>query len=250
MAGLQNLIELYAQADPYDISDGLKAYRRYRMVMNQIASYYQRPLSAVVGAFVALSPNSDYHGNLRSLVSMLDAGRQGLPYERAIVSTYNACRDRAALYLTGTKFLDHAKGPKTRAFYENILFPRRRGPVTVDGHMYHAWAGTAGGMRDAKVTKRIYGEISADISKLADRLGQLPHETQAILWFTRKRIQDIIYDPQHDLFDRSVGNQKTIFRVEEIRGYGTTEDPDAVSKAMGILGTDPTDRQINFGFLD
>lgn len=221
---LKNLKSLWLEADEMDKSDGMQAYLRYHEVMKTIAAHYSVPLKAVIAAFVALSPNSDYHGNLRSLVSMLEARRQGFSYEDAIVSTYNACRARAALYLTGTDFLDHAKGLKTRAFYQNILEPTKRGPVTVDGHMYHAWAGTTGGMRDAKVTRRVYAQISHEISRLAAESDVYPHQAQAILWFARKRILSVLYDSQMALFDRDVGYQKTVFKLEEIRPYGVEDD--------------------------
>jgi len=219
-----NLKRLYSQADEMDISDGLQAYQRYHDLMKTIAAHFNMPLKRTTAAFVALSPNSDYLGNLRSLVSMLEAGRQGLPYDSAIVSTYNACRARANLYLTGTPFLDHAKGLKTRAFYQNILEPKTAGPVTVDGHMYHAWAGTTGGMRDAKVTRRVYAQISHEISRLAAENDVYPHQAQAILWFARKRILSVLYDSQMALFDRDVGYQKTAFKLEEIRPYGVEDD--------------------------
>jgi hypothetical protein len=231
---LKNLRDLWAQADEMDISDGIHAYQRYHEVMKTIAAHFSTPLNMTTAAFVALSPNSDYLGNLRSLISMLEAKRQGFDYEDAIVSTYNACRARAALYLKSTPFLDHAKGLKTRAFYQNILEPTKPGPVTVDGYMYHAWAGTTGGMRDANITKKIYGQISEDISKLARQHGYLPHETQAILWFARKRINGVVYSGQLDLFGADLGFQKTTFSVEEIKPYGVNHaDADTGTDTLG-----------------
>lgn len=233
MQGLKNLKSLWLKADDMDFSDGYHAYERYNRLMKTIATHYSVPTERVVAAFVALSPNSDYHGNLRSLVSMLEAGRQGLSYESAIVSTYNACRARAALYLNGTPFLDHAKGLKTRAFYQNILEPDKSGAVTVDGHMYHAWAGTSGGMRDAKVTRAIYAQISHDMRRVAAEVALLPHQVQAVLWFTRKRILGVIYDSQLSLFDGAVGYQKTTFKLEEIKPYGVTDDQDIGTEPVG-----------------
>ena len=216
----ENLARLFDRADEMDILDGSYAYSRYHDVMRQIAGYYDHTLDRVVGAFVALSPNSDYFGNLRSLISMLYAKKLGHEYDAGVVSTYKHCRERARLYLEGTPFLEHAKGPKTRAFYENILSPNTAGPVTVDGHMYWAWMGDHGTMKEAKVTNRIYKEISFDIRKLSLEVGLRPHEVQAILWFARKREQGVKYSPQLDLFDVDVGFQKTSFKIEELRPYG------------------------------
>lgn len=218
-----NLVELIDRADEMDVDDGMKAYQRYNDLMIKIAAEYSVPPERTIAAFVALSPNSDYLGNLRSLITMLEAGRQGLSYECATVSTYNACRARAALYLSGTPFLDHAKGLKTRAFYQNILEPEWSGPVTVDGHMYHAWAGTKGGMKDANVTTSIYRQIAKDIRLVATYLGIRPHEAQAILWFARKREQDSIYDPQYRLLTQEQGFQRTAYELHEIIPYSIND---------------------------
>jgi hypothetical protein len=69
---ITNLLRLIHQAEDIDIDDGLKAYFRYHDMMVELSSHYNVPLSSVTGAFVALYPNSDYHGNLRSVVSMLE----------------------------------------------------------------------------------------------------------------------------------------------------------------------------------
>jgi len=221
---LKNLEILFSQADEMDISDGKQAYKRYHRVLLGIAVYYGQPMSRVVAAFAALSPNNDYVGNLRSLVSMLDAKRRGYEYKDAIVSTYKAARARANLYLTGTPFLDHAKGLKTRAFYQNLLHPEMDGPVTVDGHMYHAWMGTTGGMKDANVTAKLYAEISDATRRLAAEHGYLAHEAQAILWYTRKRLLGIVYDPQLALFAQHGGYQQAHFAPQEIRPYGVENE--------------------------
>ena len=242
----KNLLKLWNQADEMDISDGKQAYQRYHAVLLDIALYYGTPLPRVVAAFAALSPNNDYVGNLRSLVSMLDAKRRGYEYEDAIVSTYKAARARANLYLTGTPFLDHAKGLKTRAFYQNLLYPEMSGPVTVDGHMYHAWMGTTGGMKDANVTSKLYAEISNATCRLANQHGVLPHEAQAILWYTRKRMLTIRYSSQLALFEQHTGYQKARFSIAEIKPYGVEDGTVTGTKASEHLSDDHRGDQNDF----
>ena len=217
---IENLLRLIMQAEEMDIDDGMKAYSRYHDMMVELSSHYNVPLPSVTGAFVALSPNSDYYGNLRSVVSMLEAFKAGVDPNRAIVSTYKHCRERAALYLSGKDFLAHTKGPKTRAFYQNILDPDKAGPVTVDGHMYWAWVAGVGTMSEALITPAVYEMIAQDIRTIANYFGVRPHEIQAILWHARKRILSIKYDPQFLLFDRDVGYQQATYRIDQLKPYG------------------------------
>lgn len=220
MYRIENLKRLFEQADPMDRHDGMLAYQRYHDMMKELSDYYSVPIERVTAAFVALSPNSDYLGNLRSLVTMLWAQTQGRDPREAVVSTYKHCRERAALYLAGIDFLSDAKGPKTRAFYRNILSPQLAGPVTIDGHMYWAWLGENGTMKEAKVSGRIYYEISYDIRSLAWDYEIRPHEVQAILWYARKRILSIKYSPQLSLFEEDVGYQQATFSLDRLKPYG------------------------------
>ncbi len=170
------------------------------------AHHYKTPLSRVTSAFVALSPNSDYIGNLRSLTSVLEGVRAGLSAEEITVSTYKACRNRAVQYLTGeADFLRTVRGPKIRAFRDNILRPKTSRLVTVDGHMVAAFMGNPNmTMKDAAyhLTRRAqYNEIADAITAIADNQGIAPCQAQAVLWHARKRIFNIKFDAQTSLLD-------------------------------------------------
>ena len=199
-----NLHKLWDQRDEIDHREGLMAYRRYRQVMAAFGEFYGFPLRDVTSAFVALSPNSDYHGNLRSLASVLDGVRDGVPADQITVSTYNACRDRAVGYVAGKRnFLKTVKGPKIRAFRDNIMRPNTSQEVTVDGHMVAAWHGKAMTMKQAsRALKSLseYRRIADGIREVADENGVAPCQAQAILWLTRKRVFSVLYSPQLSLF--------------------------------------------------
>lgn len=144
--------------------------------------------------------------NLRSLTSVLDGVSAGIPPEAITVSTYKACRNRAISYLTGkTDFLRTVRGPKIRAFRDNILRPRTSRLVTVDGHMVAAYLGNPNmTMKDAAyhLTRRTqYNEIADAITSIADANGIAPCQAQAILWHARKRIFNIKFDAQTSLLD-------------------------------------------------
>src|SRR5260370_516937 len=92
---LDNLTSMLNLADRIDIAEGKVAYQRYHILMTKLSRKFSIPLERVVAAFVSLSPNSDYHGNLRSTISVLAGIHNGVDMHQITVSTYNHCRDRA-----------------------------------------------------------------------------------------------------------------------------------------------------------
>lgn len=205
----QNLVWLYDQSDRFDRNEGKQAYFRYHLLMRQFAEHYGFSLDRTVAAFAALSPNSDYYGNLRSLASLLDGINRGAPVSQITVSTYKHCAHRAYRFATGqSDFLTVTKGLKTRAFYKNILEPWNEIDVTIDGHMVAAFKGEQMTMKEAKMTSGLYRKISFHVQMLARNHGLLPHQMQATLWFTRKRIYNIKHEDQLALpfFDASPEN--------------------------------------------
>lgn len=143
-----NLKRMFDQADAIDRREGKLAYERYNELLSDIALSYSFPFERVVAAFAALSPNNDYWGNLRSLVSVLHGINEGVPCEAITISTYGHCRDRAYQYALGNvSFEATVRGPKIRAFYFNILDPLDKRHVTIDGHMVAAYRANDGTMK-------------------------------------------------------------------------------------------------------
>jgi hypothetical protein len=197
---LCNIREVLRQADEIDRAEGMVSYLRYNTTLHRLAEYYDAPFEGTVAAFCALSPNNDYMGNLRSTATLLSGLRAGIPVEQLIVSTYNACRSRAWQFLNGESFLEVTKGPKTRNFYQNILDPSDPLPVTIDGHMVSLWYARRMTMVEAVETKFKYDELAKGFRQVAKQEGLLANQLQAILWFTWKRIHQVVYRPQLSLF--------------------------------------------------
>lgn len=199
---VSNLESLFRCSDAFDRREGMQAYFRYHYVLRSFAEHYGVAVDRTIAAFAALSPNNDYKGNLRSLASVLEAIRDGAPLDAVTVSTYRHCAERAWAFATGAKvFTIETKGLKTLAFYDNILKPWDNRKVTIDGHMVAAWRGERLTMKEAKVEgKAHYLEIQNGVIDLARRHGVLPSQMQATLWFARKRIERIKFDPQTDIF--------------------------------------------------
>lgn len=223
----ENLEKLWDRADRKDKADGAKAYIRYHDLMRAIGDHYGVDVERTTAAFCALSPNNDYWGNLRSLVTMLDYFRRGLDLSGATVSTYKAARTRAAMYLNeDAVFLEHAQGLKTRAFYENISDPTKWGPVTVDGHMAAAYCDKPWTMKEAGpwLTRTRYRVVEGVIQDMAHDLRMLPHQVQATLWFARKRVRGVVYDPQMDLLTGTTEGQRVTFEPHHIPPYKRQPD--------------------------
>lgn len=215
-----NLERMFAAADDIDRAEGRLAYARYNQLMRELSEKFSVSLDRVVAAFVSLSPNSDYVGNLRSTVSVLEAVQHGYPIGTVVVSTYNHCRDRAYAYATGqADFLEATKGKKILNFYHNLLAPDDPGHVTIDGHVSAAWQGKNLTMREALINDREYEEIKSAVIELASSAGVIPNQYQAILWFARKRTFRIKYDGQLDLFAVAGDSWRVLRNVTDLRPY-------------------------------
>lgn len=202
----QNINDILSCADAIDVAEGLEAYRNYQRTMLSFSELYSISLPRVTGAFVALSPNNDYKGNLRSLATVLQAVKERRSFDTVTVSTYRACGARAMDFASGASdFLKVTKGPKTRSFYKNILEPEDLYPVTVDGHMVNVWRNRRLTMKQIAKDRFPYKEVAFDVRAVAFFHGLIPNQVQAIIWFAWKRINRIIFDPQLNLFAN--GNQ-------------------------------------------
>lgn len=223
---IDNLNKMLKLSDAIDRREGMLAYMRYNDVMQAIADRYGFGLSETVAAFVSLSPNSDYFGNLRSTISVLAGLRDGVLRELINVSTYKHCRDRAISYATGElQFLSNTKGPKITNFYHNVISPLDNRFVTIDGHMVAIWRDQNITMKEALVKPREYVEIASEVKRFAFDQYMLPNQLQAVLWFTRKRVTNTKYDPQGSLFRSADDLWNTSVDVNDIKPYQIRTKP-------------------------
>lgn len=218
---IDNLWRMLWQADEIDTHEGQLAYTRYATLLRQLADCYGVAFDRTVAGFVAMSPNNDYFGNLKSLVTVLHNFTTGIPAEQTVISTYRHCMERAWSYIDGSvDFMTTVKGPKIRAFYQNILDPSDPEPVTIDGHMVAAWMGQPLTMKDAIIRPNQYEILAEPVRRLASNYGMVANQIQAIIWFTRKRVLRVRYDPQMDLLhaaDRNVW--RTLMDLDTLRPY-------------------------------
>jgi len=223
LQGMRNLERMFVRVDLIDFNEGQQAYLRYHAVMHSIALHYKFPIERVVATFASLSPNSDYKGNLRSTVSVLDGLNNDVPCNQIVVSTYKHCRDRAYRYARGDHdFLKKTKGPKIKNFYHNLVDPLDNRWVTIDGHMVGCWRDSNSTMKQLLIKPHEYREIADAIKILAFKHQMLPNQMQAVLWFARKRTLNIKYDPQGSLFAERGDMWNTLIHIDDIKPYPRT----------------------------
>ena len=78
-------------------------------------------------------------------------------------------------------------GRKVASFVDNILYPDCSQEVTIDSHAIKAWLGRpdAGAVQFAP---SLYNRCAADYRKVAQSVGMLPLQAQAVIWIVRKRL--------------------------------------------------------------
>jgi len=80
-------------------------------------------------------------------------------------------------------------GFKVRAFYQCLLNPADWFHVCIDGHAFGIWSGERIALdKVPSITAKRYRMIATDYSKVADNVGLLPNQLQAITWTAWRRI--------------------------------------------------------------
>jgi hypothetical protein len=212
----ENLWNTYLKSIPVEREEAIASYDRYHLICRTIAERHGYPVEVACGVFSALSPNNEYHGNIRDLETVLVNARRGGTLDDFTVATYGNNKRKAWDIVHGQPVGEAIKARKTWAFFNNVFRPSDPEFVTVDGHMYWCWAGRAGtvkGLRGKNRTDsglegtpslgaKLYEEIAGDVRGLAFALGLVPCQLQAILWVTWKRIHRRAYSNQTNFFPK------------------------------------------------
>lgn len=64
-----------------------------------------------------------------------------------------------------------------------------------------------------------YKEVAKAVSRLARHVDLIPNQLQATIWFARKRILNIKFDPQLDLFAGVDNAWKIVVGINSIKPY-------------------------------
>ena len=141
-----------------------------------LSETYNVPLIKVAGILSALSPNTTFAHNIKSLEAFLRTKGN------CKVTTYNSQKNKALTILNASYniTIDEVKkilgGLKTMAFFDNIVRPETSQDVTIDLWMIRHFG------IEGSLTPKRYKDASNKIKKLANSLNLLPHQVQAKLW--------------------------------------------------------------------
>ena len=198
----ENLEHVLDRANDADWQIARQAWFRYHRIVAGIAGRYGFSVEIGAAVFSALSPNSDYLGNIRDTNRLLAAAAAGRGLEDFKVSTYGSNKKKAWRIVQGEKPLDLIVFPKTRNFFLNVLDPTDPVPVTVDGHILNAWAGKRIRLNDAamKGSQKHYEEVAADIRQIGTERGMLPNVVQGGIWYCWKRLHRIKHSDQMEFW--------------------------------------------------
>lgn len=189
------------RASAFEVEAGLNSYAKYNRIVSMLAAKTGHTPRIGAAVFSALSPNNDYHGNLRDAHTLMTAAAQGRNIDDFSVSTYGPNKRKAWRIVHGDDPLELIVAKKTRSFFLNIADPSDPEPVTVDGHMYNIWRGQRENLVGLRWRNKAYDEIADGVRQLASEHRLVPCQLQGILWITWRRIHHIKPSTQLTFWD-------------------------------------------------
>lgn len=197
-----SLFNVWTQISDWDRTVAINSYLKYHDMAYLSAAQFGFPGYVGAAVFSALSPNNDYHGNLRDMRNLLSAASDGRKYHQFTVSTYGNNKMKAWRIVHGADPLELIVASKTRSFYLNINNPLDPQPVTIDGHMVNIWRGKRENLVGLRgITPKTYEQVAQAVRDFAREVGLIPNQVQALLWQTWRRIHGIQTSPQTQLWD-------------------------------------------------
>ncbi len=199
---IANLDRVLDAAHPADVVAGKAAYATYNHITQQMAKQTGATATVAAAVFAALSPNNDYHGNLRDATKLLTMAKAGATIDSFKVSTYGNNKRKAWAIAQGTPPLDLIIANKTRNFFINVNWPNNQHAVTIDGHMTNVWRGKRErlvGLRN--LTDKGYEEIAQGFRDLARERNLIPNQVQATVWLAWRRLHGILSTHQLELWN-------------------------------------------------
>ena len=170
-----HIMTVLRRATVEDAAEGISWYERAR----EIAEEAGNP-STGAGILSALSPRMPWVRNVQLARVAFHMPLTGGALGASVVKA-NAIREGA------DPLMALGKGLKTLSFYANILDPSDPWTVTVDTHAIKV----AGVNRDS-VGKGLYNAIADGYREVAEYVGLLPQQVQAITWTTYRRERGIV----------------------------------------------------------
>lgn len=171
----QNILATYAWANDAHKREGSVWYQSAHTFARGLSERYGITLEQAAGVIAALSPQLSWSRNMTCADEIIRTGDT-----RGVLGL---SKRNARAILAGAHPLDVLNGPKTRAFFDNILRPTASHAVTVDVHATDVALGSRGASRGLHLDRGgRYDAIADAYRSAADSLGILPLVLQAVCW--------------------------------------------------------------------
>lgn len=242
----ENLERILDQANKADWEIASQAWFRYQSICGTIAKNCGYPLPVGCAVFAALSPNSDYLGNIRDCGRVLAAARKGWSIDDFKVSSYGNNKRKAWRIVHGENPLDLIVFPKTRNFFLNILNPNDPHPVTVDGHIINAWNNKRMKLSDAnmRLKRGVYDQIAEDIRQIAVERRIIANIVQGLIWYCWKRLHRIRHSDQMEFWGVDYMAAGLGFQPEMVGTSGIAPETSRVSSECSALSYAPENKMV------
>lgn len=177
---------VWAMATDDQIERGLQWYGEAHGIAEEIGDDLGLDARHGAGMLAALSPMVYWEQNVKDArVLALDSD--------ATVSTFNDQKRKALKIKRGDDPESVLKGPKVRAFWKCILEPKHPEAVVVDRHAGRVAVGWGMSIEEINYWIPKAGmreKITTAYQQVADELGLLPLEVQAVTWLVyREKIE-------------------------------------------------------------
>jgi hypothetical protein len=189
---LMNPLAVFEEATPQEVIEGVAWYDEAHKLACDLAQRYGVSLDVAAGVLAALSPRCRWERNTQDAENIIAAYVRGKDPMQVYCSTFHRNKVRAVEILVAGTRHGILSGEKVNAFADNIEDPDGDA-VTVDSHAYNAWVGERVVTNESgtKVTPRRFRECAADYRKVAVLYHIKPHQAQAIIWLTWKRLHNL-----------------------------------------------------------
>ena len=193
----RNILAVYLRSSTEDREEGLFWYSNAHEVARGLALKFDIPLASAAGVIAAMSPGNNWGRNIldaETLIAEFVKGTRGsdLP-SLGVYGRRNIVKSEKILL--GAHPMDILGGQKVISFYQNIISPKDSFSVTIDRHakaLAYAFEPTKTGYASSApasiVGRAEYPYLAKHYRVLAERLGLIPSQLQAITWVTWKRL--------------------------------------------------------------
>jgi hypothetical protein len=192
---INSILRFYELASLSELQDGLTWYAEANKYARELAKRFDLSLQQVAGLIAVFSPQAGWVENKRYTVSFLYSPNVRV---RSQVQTNKA---KQILKLTNEADIYNAQSIndaawKTKAFFKNILNPDLDDSVTIDRH---AIASCIQRPENVSALDATYGDLTKSqyeffqscYIKAARQVNVLPHQLQAIVWVTYRRVRKL-----------------------------------------------------------